>query len=109
MTKHEFLDEYIFKGLKNLNNGFDVEAIKYFSLKDFEVVLSRVEKYGLLIHGIEPWKDGDFYDCWIQEHYNNDTWYKDVFQHCLDTKLDVDYSASYGIPENIRKKFGIED
>lgn len=109
MTKDEFLDEYIFKGLKNLNDGFDAPSIKYFSLKEFEIVLLRVEQYGLFIHGIEPWKDGDYYTCWIQESYSSDTWYKEVFQNCLDNALDVDYSATYGIPNNIRKEFMIED
>lgn len=42
--KLKFLENYIFKGLTNLNDGFDVPTIYYFSKDDFDIVLKRVEK-----------------------------------------------------------------
>ena len=62
MNKEAYLEEFIFKGLTNLNDGFDAESIKYFSQQDFETILNRIEEYGLGIYGIEPWKNGKFYD-----------------------------------------------
>ena len=34
-----YCDKHLFYGLTNLNDGFDITSIKYFSEKDFEVVL----------------------------------------------------------------------
>ena len=61
-NKYNFLERNVFKGLTNLNDGFDTETIKYFSEADFKIVLERVEKLNITIHGIEPWKDGEFFD-----------------------------------------------
>ncbi|MEM7333150.1 MAG: hypothetical protein AAF490_13755 [Chloroflexota bacterium] len=61
MTKYDFLDKYMIVGLTNLNDGFDAKIIKYFSEKEFKIVLARVEKYGLGIYGIEPWLNGTFF------------------------------------------------
>lgn len=48
-----YCDKHVFYGLKNLNDGFDFTSIKYFSEKDFEVVLERVKTLGLGIYGID--------------------------------------------------------
>jgi hypothetical protein len=103
MTKEEFLETYIFKGLENINDGFDGETIKYFTEQDFEKVLDRVEQYGLGVYGIEPWKDGEYYDCKIFENYTNDAtdpqWYRKAFQDFLAEGNELQYSASYEVPE----------
>lgn len=107
MTKEEFLDIYIFKDLTNLNNGFDATSIKYFTQHDFKIVLDRVEKYNLGIYGIEPWKNGEYYDCKIFESYTNDasepSWYKKAFQEFINEGKELQYSASYSIPEDLLK------
>ena len=54
MKKEKYLIENIFKELKNLNYGFDVKTIWYFSESDFEIVLNRIDELGLGIYGIEP-------------------------------------------------------
>jgi hypothetical protein len=41
-----YCDKHLFYGLTNLNDGFDITSIKYFSEKDFEVVLERVKTLG---------------------------------------------------------------
>jgi len=111
MHKLEFLDLYIFKGLTNLNDGFDSETIKYFSQADFKVLLYNVEQYGLGIYGIEPWKDGEYYDCQVYGSHTNDctnpAWYKKVFDNYVKEGIDLQYAASYHLPENIRKEFMI--
>lgn len=62
IIKLKYLDKHIFYGLENLNDGFDAPSIKYFSEPDFGVVLKRIKDLGLGITGIEPWKDGEYYD-----------------------------------------------
>ena len=107
MNTEDFLDKYIFGGLKNLNDGFDAKAIKYFSGKDFEVVLVRVEEYGLGITGIEPWLNGDFYSVAIYESYETAStdpkWYKTAFQGFAKSGKDLQYSATYYVPEDLLK------
>lgn len=108
MTKEEFLDTYIFKDLTNLNDGFDADSIKYFSKEEFEIVLDRVEQYGLSIYGIEPWKDGDFYDCKVFESYEDNfenaadpKWYRSIFEGFIAQEEVLQYAASYGVPEEL--------
>ena len=107
MTNEEFLDKYIFKDLTNLNNGFDSETIKYFTEHNFKTVLDRVEKYNIGIYGIKPWKDGEYYDCKIYEIYTNDpndrNWYRKAFQEFIAEEIELQYSASYSIPEDLLK------
>jgi hypothetical protein len=105
MTKEEFLNQHVFYGLTNLNDGFDVIGIKYFSQKDFETVLARVEKLDISVFGIEPWIDGDYYDAKGYEDYNkkpNDSqWYKKAFSEFKELKIELQYSASYDVPHNL--------
>lgn len=105
MKKEEFLDRYIFNGLQNINNGFDVESIKYFSEKDFSIILDRVEKYGLEVYGIEPWKEGEYFDCKVWESYSSSpadaTWYSTAFKSFTDKNENLQYSATYGIDEKL--------
>ena len=107
MTKEEFLETYIFGGLTDLNDGFDTETIKYFTEQDFEKVLDRVEKYGFGIYGIEPWKDGEYYDCKIFENYTNDAtdshWYRKAFQEFITEGEALQYSASYVVSADLLK------
>lgn len=109
--QREFLDTYIFKGLTDLNNGFDVEEIKYFSKQDFEVVLNRVEEYGLEIYGIELWKDWEYFGTKnFDFHYPNHTdaadpqWYRHAFNDLVTEEGNLQLSASYGIPETLQKR-----
>lgn len=110
MTKEEFLDTYIFKGLQNINDGFDVVTIKYFSEEDFSIILDRIEKYGLEIYGIEPWKEGEYYDCKTWELYGQDNsspadpmWYRTAFGTFIDRGEKLQYSGTYGIDEKLLK------
>jgi len=105
MDKEAYLKKFIFEGLTNLNDGFDSERIKYFSQQDFEIILNRVEDYGLGIYAIEPWKDGEFYDVITWEdnsdHPANPSWYKYAFIEFTKKDGNLMYSASYYIPEKL--------
>ena len=102
MSKEEFLNKYVFYGLTNLNDGFDAVGIKYFSEKDFETVLLRVEKLNISVFGIEPWINGSYFDVKGFEDYgeiaNDPKWYKNAFSEFKNLKSDLMYSASYGVP-----------
>jgi hypothetical protein len=102
IKKKEYLDKHIFFDLKNLNDGFDAEGIKYFSENDFEEVLKRVKKHGLGITGIEPWKNGEFYHVLVYEDFTNDStdsnWYNKAFETFKEAKEDLQYAATYYIP-----------
>jgi len=109
--KEKFLEKNIYIGLTNLNNGFDSKSIKYFSKKDFQRILTRVEKFGLGIYGIEPFENGKYFDCKVYEEYSEDptdkNWYHRAFNEfveknegCTSTQV-LQYSASYFIPYSL--------
>ena len=108
MTKEQFLEERLFSDLTNLNDGFDAEGIKYFSQSEFEVVLQRVEANRIEIYGIEPWKDGEYYGIKIAEDYYLDPsdpkWFRKAFEEFKEDDPDLQYAASYGIPERLLKE-----
>ncbi len=101
--KAAYLNKHIFHGLKNLNTGFDADSIKYFSEDDFQIVLERVEKHQIGITGIEPWKNGEFYDVLTYEDFDCDPtdpkWYNEAFKKFKG--LDLQFSATYDISENL--------
>jgi len=101
-----YLNNYIFYGLKNINTGFDVSTIAYFSEADFEIVLHRVRQYGLGIYGIEPWKNGKYFDVLCYESFSDDAtdhnWYMQAFEKFKNTGEQLQYSATYFVPESIQ-------
>ena len=107
MNKEEYLDKYIFIGLTDLNDGFDGAAVKYFSQQHFEIVLSRVEKYGLGIPGIEPFINGEFYGVTTYEDYATEStdpkWYKWAFKRYVKSGEKLQYAASYYVPSELLK------
>jgi hypothetical protein len=104
----KYLDKYVFYGLRNLNDGFDAESVKYFSEDDFQIVLQRVKKLEIGILGIEPWKNGEFYDVVTYEALSNNpvdpTWYLKVFEDFKATGDTLQYAASYYVPEDLLKE-----
>jgi len=101
--EREYLDKNIFYGLENLNTGFDVACIKYFSEDDFETVLERVKQHGLGIWGIESWQHGEFYEvtcCRESNDPTDPTWYYKAFDDIKMMREILDYSATYFIPEH---------
>ncbi len=105
--ERKYLDKHIFVGLKNLNTGFDSPTIIYFSETDFQIVLERVKQNGLGIYGIEPWKNGEFFDVTVCEDFgkdpNDSNWYLQAFQDFKDTGESLQYAATYSIPDKLLK------
>jgi hypothetical protein len=104
-----FLDQHVFYDLVDLNDGFDVESIRYFTQQDFIKVLKRAEYFNLDIYGIEPWPNGQFGGVKIYEEYNlesnNSQWYFKAFSEFLDEGIDNYFSASYGISKKLLEIF----
>ncbi len=102
--KISWLNKNIFTGLHNLNNGFDTSSIHYFSEEQFEIVLQRVERYGIGIYGIEPWYRGEFFDVLTCEKYGGDhsnpAWYYQAFEEFKQQNMELQYSASYHVPDH---------
>jgi hypothetical protein len=100
-----FLDQHIFYDLNDLNDGFDVESIRYFNQYDFMKVLDRVEFFGLEIFGIEPWPNKQFGGVKVYDEYNmsaNDQkWYRSAFNSFIKEGINDYFSASYGVPKKI--------
>ena len=104
-----FLDQHLFYNLVDLNDGFDVEAIRYFTKNDFQKVLERAEFFNISIFGIEPWPNKEFYDVSTYEEFNlesnNPEWYKAAFNKFISEGVEDYFSASYGVPDEIINKF----
>ncbi len=107
MDKVEFLEKYVFVGLTNLNDGFDSVKIKYFSESEFKIVLRRVEHFKIGIFGIEPWRDGEFFGVTtFEDHFSqpdNPEWYWKAFENFVKMKENLQYAASYKVPEELLK------
>ena len=105
MDQKEYLETYIFYGLQNLNTGFDASGIFYFKEADFEIILNRIKQKGIKIFGIEPWKDGKFFDVEVFDDYDtspdNPDWYFAAFQKFKDSGESLQYAASYEIPAKL--------
>ena len=106
--KGAYLDKHVFYGLTNLNDGFDAMSIKYFSETDFKIVLDRVKEFGIGITGIEPWKDGEFYDVMIYEMVTvnpaDPEWYLKAFEDFKKDDKNLQYAASYSVSDKQLKK-----
>ena len=105
LKTNDFLEKNIFKGLENINDGFDSESIFYFTAVDFEIVLDRIEKYGIGIFGIEPWLNGEFYDVLSYKDFSRDPadskWYRKAFLSLKINGSKFQYAASYDVPEKL--------
>jgi len=107
--KEKYLTENLYKGLTNLNTGWDASSIYYFTKSDFKVLLSRVENLGIGIYGIEPWdSDNHYFGVKLYDDYSSKpsdpSWYNKAFSEFVDTGEELQYSASYYVPEELLKK-----
>ncbi len=104
----QFLDKYIFPELHDLNTGFDVPAIRYFSKDDFEIILHRCAEFGVQVLGIEPWPDGKFGGVKTYEDYTDDpadsVWYRSAFEEFLAEGIISHFAASYAVPKDVLRR-----
>jgi len=112
MEQTEFLEQHVFKGFKNLNDGFDQEDIHYFSEADFEIILQRVEHFGISIYEMKPWLNGKFCDISIHGDHNKKAtdprWYKNAFLTFKKSQAGLFYSATYKVSKKLLARQNIE-
>lgn len=105
MEQTEFLEKKIFIDLKNLNDGFDKETIQHFSESDFEIVLQRVEHFGIGVYKIEPWLNSEFYAAATHEDFKkkatDSRWYKKAFLTFKFRQSGLSYSATYKVSNKL--------
>lgn len=105
MEKTEFLKKNIFLDLENINDGIDSDSISYFSESDFEIVLERIEKFGIGLYGIEPRLKGDSFGVKVHEDYRKKAtdpkWYKRAFFEFKKQQTNLQYSATYKVSEKL--------
>jgi hypothetical protein len=101
MEQVEFLEKKIFTDLMNVNDGFDDKSIVYFSEKDFETLLERVEYNGIGLYEIKTWFDGKVYSEDNHETYRkkatDPNWYKKTFKTLRHKQEGLLYCASYKV------------
>ena len=105
MEQEKFLEQHIFTGLKNLNDGFAKDEIHFFSESDFEIILQRAEHFGLSIYSIEPWIDNKFHEVTVHEDHKKKAtdpkWYKKEFLTLKTSHTGLFYSAIYKVSKKL--------
>ena len=105
MDQEKFLEQHIFTGLKNLNDGFGRDGIQFFSETDFEIILQRAENFGLSIYSIEPWiKSKALKSSSHEDHKKKATdpkWYNKEFLSLKTSQAGLVYSARYKVSKKL--------
>ncbi len=105
MEQEKFLEQHIFTGLKNINDGFAKDEIQFFSESDFEIVLQRAEHFGLSIYSIEPWIKSEVLEASSHEGHKKKAtdpkWYKKEFLTLKMRQEDLLYSAKYKVSKKL--------
>ena len=110
MTEQKFLEDFIFNGLKNLNEGVDASTIYHFSEEDFETVLERIEEYDIEIFGIECWTKNKIRTVKYEEDYSAvKHWHRIAYKELRRQRIPCTFSATYDIPPGILKKLGSQN
>jgi hypothetical protein len=113
MDQSEFLEKHVFTDLTNLNDGFDVSTNQYFSQSDFEIVLERVEHFGIGVYKISPWYEGKLYDTANHEASKKKAtdakWYKKAFKTFTFREEGLAYSASYKVPIKLLARYSKDE
>ena len=105
MEQEKFLEQHIFIGLKNVNDGFGKDGIQFFSETDFEIVLQRAEHFGLSIYSIEPWIKTEALEASSHEDHKKKAtdpkWYKKEFKALKTRQEGLLYSATYKVSKKL--------
>lgn len=98
------LQDYLFQGLINQNDGFDDANTIYVSAQDLETVLNRAEAKKIEIYGIEPFLKNSQYDYFgveIHENWNlpadDPNWYRSAFAKLNAKNPHYVYTISFGL------------
>jgi hypothetical protein len=113
MEQQEFLEKNIFIDLKNLNEGLDNETNPYFSETDFEIVLERLEYFGIGVYKLDSWLNGESFSAATHEDFNKKAtdpqWYTKAFKTFKTRQSGLIYSASYKVSNKLLARFDTVD
>ncbi len=105
MDQTEFLEKNVFIDLTNLNGGLDKETIYSFSESDFEIILQRVEYFGIGVYRIESWLNGEAYAVAMHEKFKkkatNPRWYKKAFLTFKTRQSELSFSATFKVSKKL--------
>jgi hypothetical protein len=105
MEAIEFLEKNVFTDLTNINDGFDKETTHYFSESDFEILLTRVEHFGIGIYAMEPWLNGELFDTTGHEDHKKKAtdpkWYNKAFMTFKSRQAGLVYAATYKVSKKL--------
>ncbi len=105
MKQSDFLEQHVFTGLKNLNDGFDDASVHYFSEVDFERVLQCAAHFGIGIYTIKPWFNGEFQTIANHEDRNkkatDSNWYNKALKTFKHRHAGMYYSATYKVSRKL--------
>jgi len=109
MEQTEFLDKNIFTDLKNLNDGSPKETVQHFSESDFEIVLQRVEHFGIGVYSITSLKNNEVSATATHEEFKKKAtdpkWYKKAFLTFKSGKPGLSYSATYKVSNKLLERY----
>lgn len=113
MEQTEFLEKTIFTDLKNLNDGSDKETVQHFSESDFEIILQRVEHFGIGVYSITSWKNGEVSTTATHEDFKKKAtdpkWYKKAFLTFKSGKPGLSYSATYKVSNKLLERYNASE
>ncbi len=113
MEQTEFLEKNVFTDLKNLNEGSDLQNVQHFSESDFEIVLQRVEHFGIGVYKIETWLNGEVSAVATHEDFKKKAtdpkWYKKAFLTFKSRQSGLTYSATYKVSIKLLAKYTVDD
>jgi|TARA_B110000483_G_scaffold87055_2_gene107496 hypothetical protein len=105
MEQTEFLEKNVFIDLTNLKEGLDKETIYNFSESDFEIILQRVEYFGIGVYSIESWLNGKTYAVAVHEKFKkkatNPLWYKKAFLTFKTRQPGLSFSAIFKVSKKL--------
>jgi len=105
MEQPEFLEQHVFTDLKNLNEGFAENPVYYFSEEDFEIVLQRIEYFGIGIYKIETLSNNELIDNSTHDDFNKKAtdcrWYKKAFSTFKTRQSKLYYTATYKVSNKL--------
>lgn len=108
MEQPEFLEKNVFNDLKNLNKGADNATVHYFSESDFEIVLQRVEHFGIGVYKIETMLKSKVSEIASHEDFKKKAtdpkWYKKAFLTFKSRQPALSYSATYKVSNRLLAK-----
>ncbi|HAS36009.1 MAG TPA: hypothetical protein DCS15_05945 [Flavobacteriales bacterium] len=101
MEKSEFLEQHVFNELKKVKTGVESVEAQSFSESDFEIILKRIEHFGIGAYKIEAWQEDKVVDTSSHEDFKkkvtDSSWYKKAFLTLKTRQAGLSYSASYKI------------